>query len=98
MLLLFALSITPKQFLHDAITGHKHSYAKSGADTELRAAKNNFQCNWDHQLVESPFTGQPVFQFTNPLIIHSSFINYYTLGEYSAEQVLSSLRGPPTRA
>jgi hypothetical protein len=95
MLLLFTLSIIPKQWLHDAVTGHKHSYAGHGKGTDIRTSKSGFQCNWDHQLVESPFTAQPDFQFEHPAIIHSSRVNHYTLSEYSAQRTHSSLRGPP---
>jgi hypothetical protein len=96
MLLLFALSVTPKQLLHDAVTGHKHSYIKSGEHINLQAAKSNFQCNWLNDVVESPFTGQPGFQINHPAIAHSSYINYYILSYYSAERFFSSLRGPPS--
>ena len=98
MLFLFALSVTPKQLLHDAITGHKHSYAKSGQFVNFQSSKNNFQCNWHNDAVESPFTDQPGFQLTYPVIIHSSHINYYTASYYSTECFFSSLRGPPSLA
>jgi hypothetical protein len=98
MLLLFTLSITPRQWLHDAITGHKHSYAGFGKETGFQTSKANFQCNWDHQLVESPFTMQPDFQLTHPAISHSARITFYTLSEYSAQLTHSSLRGPPPQA
>jgi hypothetical protein len=98
MLLLFTLSITPRQWLHDAVTGHKHSYAAQSKDTAIQTSKTSFQCNWDHQLVESPFTDQPDFQLAHPVITHSSRITYHTLSEYSAQRTHSSLRGPPARA
>ncbi|HEY6505071.1 MAG TPA: hypothetical protein VIZ28_13930 [Chitinophagaceae bacterium] len=98
MLLLFVLSITPKQLLHDAITGHKHSYVRVDAGMDIRTDKNNFQCDWQQLEVESPFTHQPDLRLEHPVIIHSSPVNYYTLNSYSAERILTSLRGPPNQA
>jgi hypothetical protein len=97
MLLLFALSVTPKQWLHDIITGHKHSYVVFGEEN-YKASKNSFQCNWNTLEVESPFTHQPDFQFEHPAIVHSAYFNHYILNEYSAEIILSLLRGPPAHA
>jgi hypothetical protein len=97
MLLLFALSITPKQWLHDAITGHKHFSTSSGHE-KIQSAKNNFQCNWHEQLVESPFINEPDFQLGHPVIIHASYTLYYTFNYYSPERFFSSLRGPPAIA
>jgi hypothetical protein len=95
MLLLFALSVTPKQLLHDAITGHKHGYVKSGEPVNYKTSKNNFQCNCLNDVLVSPFTDQPDLQLNYPIIAHSSHINYYLLSYYSAERFFSSLRGPP---
>lgn len=97
MLLLFALSILPKQLLHDVITGHKHTDSKFQDQTNYQASKNSFQCNWHHQIVESPFTDQPDFELQQPVISYSSYINHYTLSYHSADHLFSSLRGPPCR-
>jgi hypothetical protein len=97
MLVLFVISVTPKQLLHNVITGHKHSYAKLEADINFQASKNNFQCNWHDQLIESPFIDQPDFELPQPFIHHASYTNHYTLSYYSASLFLSSLRGPPTQ-
>ena len=96
MLLLFAFSVTPKQLLHDAITGHKHRAVKYETAVNFQSPKSNFQCNWNSDVVESPFTSQPDFQITHPRIPNSSHINYYTPGYFSADYFFSSLRGPPS--
>ncbi|MEI9911183.1 MAG: hypothetical protein WDO71_16850 [Bacteroidota bacterium] len=98
MLLLFALSITPKQLLHDVITGHTHNYAKFEKHSNFQASSNNIQCNWHNQLVESPFTDQPDFQLDHPAVVHSSPALYYTLHDYFTDRFFSSLRGPPGQA
>ena len=95
MFLLFALSITPKELLHDVITGHKHSYIKISDHENLRASKNNFQCNWNHQIVESPFVDEPGFLLQAPSIVYTSSINHFSQGYNSANFLFSSLRGPP---
>jgi len=95
MLMLFALSITPKQLLHYVITGHKHSYLNSGGTENLHATKNNFQCNWNDQLIVSPFTDEPDFQLPQPVLFYASYSNHYTLNYFSSEVFFSSLRGPP---
>jgi hypothetical protein len=96
MLLLFAVSITPRQILHNIITGHKHSYAKFDGAENFKASKGNFQCNWHNEVIESPFTNQPDFQIDSPVITYSSHNNHYTLSYYSTEHFFSSLRGPPS--
>jgi len=98
MLLLFALSITPKQLLHDVITGHKHSYSKVESHPGFKASSNSIQCNWHNQLAESPFTDQPDFQLNHPSVVHSSHTLHYTLNYYFTGYFFSSLRGPPDQA
>jgi len=96
MLLLFSLSITPKQMLHDVITGHKHSYAEFQGRTNFQATKNNFQCHWHNNEVESPFNNQLDFQLTHSVIAYSSHVDYYIVNYYFAGHFFSSLRGPPS--
>jgi hypothetical protein len=98
LLLLFAISVTPKQLFHDVITGHNHTYSKSDGTVKFQASKTNFQCNWHNDVVESPFTGQPDFQVNHLVLAHSSHTNCYILSHYSAELFFSSLRGPPSLA
>jgi hypothetical protein len=98
MLLLFAVSIMPKQFLHEKITGHKHTYEKPGDSVTFKPVKNNFQCSWHNDVVESPFTNQADQQLPHPFVAHSSYFNHYILSYYSPEYFFSSLRGPPSMA
>jgi len=97
-LLLFVLSVTPKQVLHDIITGHHHTDVKYTGVTHWQAPKNNMLCNWHDQAVESPFIDQPDFQVPQSIIAHLSYVNHYTIPYYSAEHFFSSLRGPPACA
>jgi len=97
MLLLFALSVTPKQLLHDVITGHKHTPIKYDV-VNVQASKNNFQCNWHNDAVESPFADQTAFRFDHPLSFFVSFTIFHTQGYYSTDDFISVLRGPPSMA
>ena len=95
MLLLFAVSVAPKQLLHDVITRHKHNYISFYAEKNYQAPTKSFNCTWHNQLVESPFTYQPDFEIDHPSIAYCSYLNRYTLSYYSTELFFSSLRGLP---
>lgn len=97
MLLLFAISATPKQVFHDVLTHHKHALVKFDGLINLQAAKNNFQCNWHDQPIKSPFTEQPVLRLQQPLVNYTSYISHYSLDFHSTELLLSSLRAPPSQ-
>src|SRR5258706_1660023 len=96
MLLLFLVSITPKQLFHDAITGHKHSYSKFDGALNVHSPKNNFQCNWHNDVIESPFADEPVLEIDYPLPVHSSYIAFNNCSYHSFEHFFSPLRGPPS--
>ncbi|HLG41462.1 MAG TPA: hypothetical protein VI461_17410 [Chitinophagaceae bacterium] len=96
MLLLFAFSITPKQLLHDAIAGHKHDYSPLSRESNFKVPKNSFQCNWQEQAIESPFTYERAFQAPEAPVFLSFYKSHYTRNLYSAEAHYSSLRGPPS--
>lgn len=96
MLLLFALSITPKQLLHNAVAGHKHDYSPLSKESNFKVPKKSFQCNWQEQAIESPFTYESVFQVAEALVFLSFYQGHYTRNLYSAESDYSSLRGPPS--
>jgi hypothetical protein len=96
MLGLFALSITPKQWLHDIITGHKHSYSKLEKTSNIQASKNGFQCSWNNQEVESPFTTHTLQGLDEVVLHHVSHSSNYTRTYFSTDALFSSLRGPPS--
>src|SRR5689334_14884 len=98
MLLLFALSITPKQLLHDTLTGHKHSYQTENHDANVKSSKPGFNCNWNHDLLESPFTGEPAMRLDHPITAGTALYIDYRVSYHSTLQYYSSLRGPPCLA
>jgi hypothetical protein len=95
MLLLFAFSIAPKLWLHDILSGHKHSLVRDDKAEHIQTSGNSFQCDWTDHSLQSPFTELPDFTITHPPVVYISPANFYIPGKYSAEPILSSLRGPP---
>ena len=98
MLLLFALSITPKQLLHDAIAGHKHDYKKIPGAPNFHTSKKGFQCNWNNDVIESPFVSQAEIQPEQPVFVYNLYFDFYTSGYHSTELFFHTLRGPPSQA
>lgn len=95
MLLLFTFSITPKQFLHDLLTSHEHTYALSNEHTEITDASSNFNCDTHSQVVESPFieffTPEFLSFSADPVIIEIPLTDPYI----SYPHFYFELKGPP---
>jgi len=94
LLIIFALSITPKQLLHDLFARHADNRpVKSNAAVQL-VVDSGYNCDRDHLVAESSFIGgQPVFTF-----LSFSFFPSYILKNISFTSVYgiySALRGPP---
>ncbi len=94
LLLVFAFSITPKKFLHDAIANHKDKIAvAASADTQLSHA--GFICKCDNLVAESPFTDDIVpFNFT-PALVFSVQKDTRLYHLYTSDYFFFELRGPP---
>lgn len=98
MLILFAFSITPKQFLHDLVADHKDTIACRDdlAAHHIHAA--GFYCGCDNLVAESEFIGtHDVFEFSAPRVFierQPAFTGNY---HYTAA-FFSALRGPPSAA
>ena len=95
VLLLFIVAVTPKQVFHDLITGHKHIYSNLGDEVGFKTSKASFQCNWNNDVVESPFNGTSAVQIDQPFAFHSVAFIEYTSTFFSSIHYFSSLRGPP---
>jgi hypothetical protein len=98
MLFVFALGIAPKQLLHNAITGHKHSYAKFETYTNFQASKNSFHCSWHNDVFHSPFLGEPCLRLSQPATHYASHADQYISCYYFTDIFYFSLRGPPRPA
>lgn len=92
LLCVFAIGITPKQVLHDALTHHQHiPLNEDGASV----GKSRFNCNDENFAAESPFVDQvtdielivPDVDRAMPNIFHPSHPREH--------HVFFELRGPP---
>lgn len=94
LLLLFALSITPKKTLHDWLVHHQDdtSYQQQ---TTPSIVKSGFHCDTDNNVAESPFTGEEPATLPQPL---PAFISFNAAASNQLHAVTSfyfTLRGPP---
>src|SRR6516164_1141760 len=93
LLVVFALAITPKQLLHDAVANHKHHWTLPARDA--RVNKASFLCDCDNLVAEGSF-----IQMTNITLVHPE-VSYavYSLQHHSNYHPLTiaafRLRGPP---
>lgn len=95
LLLLFALSITPKKTLHDILVHHQDEIVNCHQQ-EAAVSKSGYHCDTDNWVAESPFTGeQPVTQFTQPLPVFIQADDAVNASLHSLSASHISLRGPP---
>lgn len=94
MLLVFALAITPKRFLHNLIVNHKDTYNKL-TDGKTEVSKNGIYCQCDNLVATSPFTGtynNPEIKLSFVFVSHQeakAAVNLFPAHTYF------KLRGPP---
>ena len=94
LLVVFALSITPKKYLHDMFAKHIDCrYEKSNTKT-YQLSSSGFNCNCDNLVAESSFViDQHVFSF--PVFNFFSAYLITAISFSSVPGIYSSLRGPP---
>ena len=94
LLLVFALSATPKKVLHDLFADHTDSYAYSA--TGLVVSKDGFNCDTQDEVVSTPFLS--IEQSSQPL--HFELLPLLQEASYSFNLLKSSStkdsRGPPS--
>jgi hypothetical protein len=98
MLSLFAISITPRQVLHDLVTGHRHQLENQSGNLQVQQSQSSFQCEWNQQDIVSPFTTANAISLGHPAVLHISHVVYFVPGYHSDGNDYSSLRGPPNCA
>jgi hypothetical protein len=92
--LVFALSITPKRFLHNTFAKHIDSRHKEKSDSPYQLNTAGYNCDNDNQVAESSFVSiQQIFSHHLFFSFHSFKSNYNSFS--SATGIYSSLRGPP---
>lgn len=95
LLLIFAFGATPKKFLHDAVTQHKHEVVVKCSHHHINISAVSFNCQIDNLVVEMPFVAalQHVFDFVS--------IQYFQFNQATHNKIISAngcvayLRGPP---
>jgi hypothetical protein len=96
LLLLFILSNTPKQFIHDIFANHvdyKNGIAKTTHDSNIY--QSSFHCQTDNLVAESPFTNDAL------AIVINAAINYLQITALLSNPLATNcylrldLRGPP---
>lgn len=94
MLLVFALAITPKRFLHNIVANHTDTYSKlSSGKNEL--TKTGYNCQIDNLVATSPFTAtdeKPEIKL--PAVFILPEVEICTPNLFPAH-IYFSLRGPP---
>jgi len=93
-MLIFALSITPKRFLHEVFAKHSDSRTKKNTDKPFQLTYQGFNCEVDNLVAQSPFES---YQYSLAFTSFSSFLPYIfsNVSFSSTEHIHSSLRGPP---
>ena len=95
LLVLFALSITPKKTLHDILVHHQDDIVNT-LHQESSITKSGYHCDTENWVAESPFTGEQ--QTTLPAQPLPAFIqvNDAVIASLHSLPVLyAALRGPP---
>jgi hypothetical protein len=99
LLLLFVLSNTPKQWLHDAFASHKDCVTTPSAENNLKISQQGFYCDCDSLVVEKPFfAADKIFVGLPALAIYSELTLTPDKILASADHFFFQLRGPPSLA
>ncbi|MBC7867560.1 MAG: hypothetical protein H7X88_08495 [Gloeobacteraceae cyanobacterium ES-bin-316] len=95
MVCVFALSIAPTIFLHDAFARHIDSIEKFTSNGQQQIDEDFFNCQCDQLVAESPFTEAAIFKLGSSLQIYSIPKAYQQFRVVSCTTIFHSLRGPP---
>jgi hypothetical protein len=90
----FALSITPKRFLHNVFAKHIDSKPAKNNDKPYQLNNSGYNCDNDNLVAESSFLNHlPSFQFPHTTFFSSYVVKNISFSSISA--IYSPLRGPP---
>ncbi|MEO6734170.1 MAG: hypothetical protein ABIN01_23315 [Ferruginibacter sp.] len=95
LLLLFIVSNTPKQILHDIFANHPDCIKKIPDGIGNNVSELKFHCQCDHLVVESPFTNGLSVITISQRFTHLEIIPSYYTFIVTDHHVKSTLRGPP---
>jgi hypothetical protein len=96
LLLIFAFSITPKQWIHELVFKHKDVYTNCTDNyTRAHLHQSGFHCELDNILVLSPFISDISTIDPQAPLVHSDYYSHNIISLHSADYFYSDLRGPP---
>lgn len=94
MLIVFALAITPKRFLHNLVVNHKDNYSKlTNGKTEFSKVRITCQC--DNLVATSPFTDISEKPEIKLPFIFVSYQEEMSSSNLFPAHIYFTLRGPP---
>jgi hypothetical protein len=98
LLVLFALSITPKKTLHDWIVNHTDGVSHTVKSDIAQLSKDGFNCNCQNLVAESPFTAgyQSVDIAPGQSFVEHPAIQLHQV--YTSTYFFFEHRGPPSLA
>lgn len=92
--MVFALSITPKRFLHNVFAKHIDNKPEKNNDKPYQLTNSGYNCDSDNLVAESTFLNDLTsFQF--PLSTTFSSYVVKNISFSSISSIYSPLRGPP---
>jgi len=94
--MVFALSITPKRFLHNAFAKHVDNRCKNTNDHPFQLGVSGYNCDNDNQVAESPFVSVH-HAFSFPLFLSFPAYTVKDISFSSTTGIYSPLRGPPVK-
>ena len=94
LLLIFALSITPKRYLHNIFAKHIDNQHKKYSDKPYQLTNSGYNCDTDNLVAQSTFISDytslefPLFSSFSTYVLNKIFFS-------SRIEIYSPLRGPP---
>jgi hypothetical protein len=96
LLLIFAFSITPKQWIHELVFKHKDVYTNcTDGYTRAHLHQSGFHCELDNIVVLSPFVSDISTVELKVPLVHFVYYSRNVNSFHSAGYFFSDLRGPP---
>ncbi|MEO6404800.1 MAG: hypothetical protein ABIY51_14280 [Ferruginibacter sp.] len=94
LLIVFALSITPKRYLHDIFAGHTDNRCAKKNGSPYQLGISGYNCDNDNLVATSSYL-KDAEVFTVPILISFSSFNTTEIRLHTAPAIYTSLRGPP---
>ncbi|MBC8033130.1 MAG: hypothetical protein H7Y03_03230 [Chitinophagaceae bacterium] len=95
MLLIFALAVTPKRYLHDVFANHTHHFSTASQDGTEQVNPSLATCDCDHLVALSPFIGEETLFTVLPTLKYSIGASALSSPLFSSSPAFFQLRGPP---